>query len=59
MSQINNNILPEKQRADWTEEEIKKWNRYARWLADKIAYNQFCGVPYFFICRTSCIKGDY
>lgn len=57
MSQIGNSILPEKQRTDWAEEEIKERDRYARWLADKIAYDQFRGIPQFFICRTSCIKG--
>ena len=59
MGRISNDILSEKQRANWTEEEIKEWDRYTRRLADKIAYNQFRGVPYFFICRTSCIEGDY
>lgn len=61
MSQIGNNTLPEKQIQSWTEEEIKKWDWYARMLADKIAYDEFRGIPHFFILRTSstCRKGDY
>lgn len=61
MSQIGNSTLPEKQIQSCTEEEIKKWDQYARWLADKIAYDEFRGIPHFFIWRDSsaCRKGDY
>lgn len=61
MSQIGNGTLPKKQIQSCTEEEIKKWDWYARMLADKIAYDEFRGIPHFFILRTSstCRKGDY
>lgn len=45
MCQISNDILTKKQISNWTKEEIKEWDRYALRLADKIAYDQFRGIP--------------
>lgn len=61
MNQIDNGIFSEKSIQSCTEEEIKNGDQYARWLADKIAYDEFRGIPHFFILRTSstCRKDDY
>lgn len=59
MSQISCGKLSNKNREDWTEEEIKEWDQYARRVADQIAYDKFRGIPHFFVCHTSFINGNY
>ncbi len=45
MSQISYGKLPNKDRKDWTEEEIKEWDQYARKVVDQIAYVKFRCIP--------------
>lgn len=44
VSLLRRGILIEKPRIDWTPEEVEAWDQYAHGLANKIAYDRFCGI---------------
>lgn len=43
-----------KDRESCTDEEKERWDQYAKWLANKIAYDEFRGVPSMKFIMTEC-----